>query len=266
MNYEEKRREKLRNLSPSEKEAYAAKRRVWNQRYHRKRMANMTPEEKFQYDEKKAENQRRYIKAKLELMTPEEKAQYYKRKRKGTKMKRKVLVVKNRDIHPEQGIFGLKSSFMDRDEAEKNQKYRQVIPYAVITRLGAEGVEYLIYRRGGTETRLHGLWTIGVGGHIDETDGEGNDGFRNAFFRELYEELRIKPLDYKIHEKPILLHENEVDRVHVGVLISVRTFHGQVTTTEEIPEFTWVTETSLRNMKKSNMLETWSVEAIKRLL
>ena len=57
-------------------------------------------------------------------------------------------------------------TYLNRGEAEHNKHFKQLIPYVLIL---CEG-KILRYRRGkgGQETRLHGLFSVGVGGHIGE--------------------------------------------------------------------------------------------------
>lgn len=73
-----------------------------------------------------------------------------------------------------------------RGDMEENEKFVQPIPYAVLYHLdhdavhkfyneGAdlyEGVQLLSYKRGteGGETRLHNMYSVGFGGHINSTD------------------------------------------------------------------------------------------------
>ena len=58
--------------------------------------------------------------------------------------------------------------YQNRSEAEQDKRSKQLIPYALIIC----NDKILRYRRGrgGQETRLHGLYSVGVGGHISEED------------------------------------------------------------------------------------------------
>jgi len=156
--------------------------------------------------------------------------------------------------------------FMPRDKAETDPTYRQVIPYSVIQRAGDTGVpEYLTYRRDGTEGRLDGLFSIGVGGHVNPIDGFGWKAIINALNRELYEELRITPKDYAILPKMIMLNGNTVDSVHAGIVILIQTWTGNLTRTDEIGHWWWRTVAGLRLHAKNNQLETWSVAALEMI-
>src|SRR5581483_5859215 len=58
--------------------------------------------------------------------------------------------------------------YLNRSEAELDKRYKQLIPYVLLICNG----RILRYRRGkgGQETRLHGLYSVGIGGHISEED------------------------------------------------------------------------------------------------
>ena len=58
--------------------------------------------------------------------------------------------------------------YLNRSAAEQDKRYKQLIPYVLLICNG----RILRYRRGrgGQETRLHGLFSVGVGGHISEED------------------------------------------------------------------------------------------------
>src|SRR5712664_282614 len=59
-------------------------------------------------------------------------------------------------------------TYLNRSEAEQDKRYKQLIPYILLIC----DDKILRYRRGkgGQETRLHGLYSVGVGGHISEED------------------------------------------------------------------------------------------------
>src|SRR5580658_6835942 len=77
--------------------------------------------------------------------------------------------------------------YLNRSAAELDRRYKQLIPYALI--LCKDRI--LRYRRGkgGGETRLHGLFSVGVGGHISEEDNglfsSSQLGYTEAMRREL---------------------------------------------------------------------------------
>src|ERR1700722_10789281 len=82
--------------------------------------------------------------------------------------------------------------YLNRSEAELDKRYKQLIPYVLLVC----GDKILRYRRGkdGQETRLHGLCSVGAGGHIWEEDPAlfSNDrGYQEGMRRELIEEVGI---------------------------------------------------------------------------
>src|SRR6266704_864085 len=58
--------------------------------------------------------------------------------------------------------------YLNRSEAEQDKRYKQLIPYVLVIC----NDKILRYRRGkgGQETRLHGLYSVGIGGHISDED------------------------------------------------------------------------------------------------
>jgi predicted NUDIX family phosphoesterase len=82
--------------------------------------------------------------------------------------------------------------YLNRSEAEQDKRYKQLIPYVLLIC----GDRILRYRRGkgGQETRLHGLYSVGVGGHISEEDHglfSNNRGYQDGMRRELMEEVAV---------------------------------------------------------------------------
>ncbi len=107
--------------------------------------------------------------------------------------------------------------FMLRANAEQDPNHRQVIPYALVR----YGGRYFLMRRtrGGGEARLHDLYTLGVGGHINPEDVGDNpvlDGLR----RELLEEVAVRqytarPVGF------IIMADSPVSMVHAGIVFEV---------------------------------------------
>lgn len=70
-----------------------------------------------------------------------------------------------------------------RDVMEADPSFKQVIPYLVLR----DGPRYFLMQRtdAGADARLHGLFSIGVGGHLNPGDG----GLLGGLEREWHEEL-----------------------------------------------------------------------------
>ena len=112
--------------------------------------------------------------------------------------------------------------YMPRHQAEKDPRFKQLIPY-VIMRCGDRYLSYVRGRRAG-ETRLVGNRSIGIGGHINPVDemplfgGDYRDTYLSAVRREVDEEVDVATS----HTDRIvaLLNDdsNEVGQVHLGVV------------------------------------------------
>lgn len=108
--------------------------------------------------------------------------------------------------------------YLNRSEAEHDKRYKQLIPYALIIC----GNRILRYRRGkgGQETRLHGLFSVGVGGHISEDDNglfSSGIGYHDAMRRELMEEVAID-VSKEMAVAVINDDSTEVGFVHLGIV------------------------------------------------
>ena len=108
--------------------------------------------------------------------------------------------------------------YLNRTEAEQDKRYKQLIPYVLIFC----GDRILRYQRGkrGQENRLHGLFSVGVGGHISEEDHglfSAQLGYREGMRRELMEEVDIQ--SGKEAAVAVLNDDStEVGYVHFGVV------------------------------------------------
>ncbi len=108
--------------------------------------------------------------------------------------------------------------YRNRSDAEQDQRYKQLIPYVLIFCNG----RILRYRRGkgGQETRLHGLYSVGIGGHISEEDHgmfSKDRGYQDGMRRELMEEVAIT--EVKDAAVAVINDDStEVGTVHFGVV------------------------------------------------
>ncbi len=114
-----------------------------------------------------------------------------------------------------------RADFIDRDKAETDSAYKQVIPYSILIYQG----KVFRYKRSawGAEARLHGLFSIGVGGHINKSDllpvlGENVSPIDWCRERELREEFLIDKLGTPRIVGLINDESNDVGRVHFGVV------------------------------------------------
>lgn len=153
-------------------------------------------------------------------------------------------------------------------ELYKNMAYYfpQILPYIAVT--DGEG-KYLSYSRNGTETRLHGSRSIGVGGHVDITDmydTEYNlvnnilETITQSTLRELEEEANIvydsasPNVITHICNKVIVDTSNPVGKVHVGLFTTLVYPHAQPQ--EELHDPQWLTVDELK--ASIDEYENWS--------
>ncbi len=108
-------------------------------------------------------------------------------------------------------------TYLNRSAAELDKRYKQLIPYVLLVCDG----KILRYRRGkrGGEARLHGFFSVGIGGHISEEDHQlfSNDPYREGMRRELMEEVAIEGA----REAAVAVindDSTEVGQVHFGVV------------------------------------------------
>jgi len=110
-----------------------------------------------------------------------------------------VLVVPRRVLMPDPGWLGIRGDhlsaaefgavvaehgeFRPRGAMERDRSWKQVIPYLVLR----DGPRYFLMRRtkAGGDARLHDLWSIGVGGHLNPGDGDLAGGLRREWHEEV---------------------------------------------------------------------------------
>lgn len=153
--------------------------------------------------------------------------------------------------------------FKTRYLMEEDPSYKQIIPYVVILN---EKNEILTYQRStkGGENRLHNMYSIGVGGHLDENNESkvktGMEVYFDGMVREVEEELGIKTYQDDFEVKATIYDDsNDVGKVHFGVVSFLRIdskefiHHGEMDILIN-REFLSLEELSNR----SNSLENWS--------
>jgi predicted NUDIX family phosphoesterase len=147
--------------------------------------------------------------------------------------------------------------YLPRSDAEQDKRYKQLIPYVLLICNG----KVLRYRRGkgGQETRLHGLCSVGIGGHISEEDHglfSSVGGYREGMRRELVEEVAID--DVQDAAVAVINDDStEVGWVHFGVVHVVSVENENVAGRRSgivAPEFVMFAEA----VKDLGIYESWS--------
>ena len=109
--------------------------------------------------------------------------------------------------------------YLDRDFAEEAPQYKQLISYCVL-KDGDNIFRYQRTKKGG-ESRLHGKWSIGVGGHINPVDVQNTnfqDTYLAALKRELGEEVGIEG-EFRNNILGCIYDDSTpVGRVHFGIV------------------------------------------------
>jgi predicted NUDIX family phosphoesterase len=160
--------------------------------------------------------------------------------------------------------------FFPRAQAESDPAYKQIIPYALVA--FENKVLYYVRGKKAGEQRLVAKGSIGIGGHMNETDESlfawNEQAYRVGVEREVNEEIKI---DTQFEDRIVaLLNDDtmEVGRVHLGIVHVFELAQPKVEKREAmIRGLTFLTKAELMDRRES--LETWSqicVDSLDRLL
>lgn len=156
--------------------------------------------------------------------------------------------------------------FQNRATAEKDISYKQIIPYIILQTKDFK--KTAIYNRQGSEKRLHDLWSIGIGGHINPIDMKSQinpflQTLNTGMERELNEELEKRHPDDEPGFVGIISEDvTDVGKVHLGAVFRILTeVPENYLPGKELFQFTWE---RTKNLESIN-LELWSTLALKLL-
>jgi predicted NUDIX family phosphoesterase len=159
-----------------------------------------------------------------------------------------------------------KPQYLEREFAETNVKYRQIIPYVVVQ----QGDKVLMMTRTSKqgEQRLHGKVYIGVGGHIQEPES-----ITEGVTREVTEEIGVNVLTKRPGQMTFqgIIIDDVVDKVkdgvpvckvHAGILFHLILDKDHKIDFKCLPEYDthlhrWVKLSELRKLAYDSM-EGWS--------
>jgi predicted NUDIX family phosphoesterase len=160
--------------------------------------------------------------------------------------------------------------FLPRSRAEKDPSHKQIIPYVLLT----HGDKVLFYVRGkkAGEQRLVAKGSIGIGGHMNESDESlfalDEGAYRAGVEREVGEEIAINT---KFEDCIVALlndDSNEVGQVHLGIVHVFKLAEPKVEKREAmITGLSFLTKEELLTRRDS--LETWSqicLDSLDRLI
>lgn len=153
--------------------------------------------------------------------------------------------------------------FINRPDAEKTPSYKQIIPYIILQTNDFE--QTAVYNRQGSEQRLHDLWSIGIGGHINPIDREKQgDSFEKILMsgmeRELKEELDKRPEGELPGFIGVISEDiTDVGKVHLGAVFRILTDSPEnFLPGSELFRFSWKKTKTLDRLN----LELWSTLAL----
>jgi predicted NUDIX family phosphoesterase len=160
--------------------------------------------------------------------------------------------------------------FIPRPEAETNPAYKQIIPYALIA-FEKTVLHYVRGKKAG-EQRLVAKGSIGIGGHMNETDESlfamDEEAYRAGVEREVNEEINI---DTSFEDRIVALlndDSTEVGRVHLGIVHIFKLKEPNVQKREAmITGLAFLAKEEL--MARRQSLESWSqicLDSLERLL
>lgn len=146
--------------------------------------------------------------------------------------------------------------YKPRAEAELNRNWVQPVCYILVVC----GDRLLRYQRGkrGEESRLHNLYSIGIGGHINDKDG----GYMNGLCREIGEELRLGVTIP--NTKPVACLKDDttnVGCVHLGFVHVLRVGSEEVAANCASivkPQFIPIAEIASHAVDVPDQYESWS--------
>jgi predicted NUDIX family phosphoesterase len=148
------------------------------------------------------------------------------------------------------------SEYRPRHLVEDDPSHQQIIPYCIVRH---PDDTYLITRRlrRSSERRLHNLYSLGVGGHVNPGDGELVDPVIGGLLREWAEEI-VCPSTATARLVAVLNDDStSVARVHLGLvfLIEPEGGHVDIRETEKLEGET----ASLAGMRRHYLsMESWS--------
>jgi predicted NUDIX family phosphoesterase len=160
--------------------------------------------------------------------------------------------------------------FLPRAQAENDPTHKQIVPYAILA--FKDKVLYYVRGKKAGEQRLVAKGSIGIGGHMNESDESlfawDEKAYRAGVEREVNEEIKI---DAKFDDRIVaLLNDDttEVGQVHLGIVHVFKLAEPKVEKREAmITNLTFLGKDEL--LKRRESLESWSqlcLDSLERLL
>lgn len=152
------------------------------------------------------------------------------------------------------------TQYLPRGDMEEDPSFKQLIPYCVFKFVDESGTTHVFqYTRGkgGGETRLRAKKSVGIGGHISTLDAHDESPYELGMQRELEEEIVIGTEFTQTLVGLINDDENEVGKVHLGIVHLFEVQKPQISANEaEISDAGFLPVSEL--MADLDSYETWS--------
>ncbi len=177
----------------------------------------------------------------------------------------RVLVVPRARVMGDPGWYGLRTSetapilaaierdgrFEPRAAMERDPSFKQVIPYLVLR--DGPAIFHMRRTRAGGDARLHDLWSIGVGGHLNPGDVDLAGGLRREWREELVADFLP---DFRLVG---FLNDDTTDvgRVHLGA-VYVADAAGRAVAVRETDKLSGRFATLDEVLAELDRTETWS--------
>ncbi len=168
------------------------------------------------------------------------------------------------------GLAPVPPQWLVRADVERDPSVKQWIPYVILRR--TDGA-VACYPRQGTEARLHGLWSVGIGGHVNPVDHDAGAAWewRSALIAGLKREVEEEAPGVPIESAPRCLgvineDATSVGSVHIGLVCELPVADGRsVETGEELRGMVWEDPGALAAGRAGKRLELWSELALRLL-
>jgi predicted NUDIX family phosphoesterase len=157
-------------------------------------------------------------------------------------------------------------SFRSRAIVENDPGFKQIIPYVLVRHQGS----YLMTRRTNrqTESRLHGKYSVGIGGHINDAErcAEGENILQAGLERELAEEIRLDGTRRSLELVGLISDDSTpVGQVHLGLVYLLETGSPDYSVQEpDLMTAEWAGVELLR--ERCPQMESWSQLAFEHVI
>lgn len=157
-----------------------------------------------------------------------------------------------------EALVAREGTFRPRAAVEPDRSWKQVIPYLVLR----DGERYFLMRRtkAGGDARLHDLWSIGVGGHLNPGDGDLAGGLRREWREEVVADFEPR------FELIGLLNDDTTDvgSVHLGA-VYVADAGGRAVTVRETDKLAGAFAEPHEVAAVVDRMESWSALVVEHL-